>query len=116
MQALKDGKLEGNLKSATTTRENLSKDLVQATSEMTNKKSAHAAEVKALEAAKKVSKHLRLTVSFRPLVFLSTPYRGREGDGWGRLNFISITRTAGPRIDRLCWVWKEGSIQYDSLA
>lgn len=54
VQALKDGKLEKNLKSANVAREELSKELVQATSEMTNKKSALAAEVEALEAVKKV--------------------------------------------------------------
>eukprot|EP00903_Cladosiphon_okamuranus_P020312 g18637.t1 len=53
VQALKDGKLEKDLKSATATREELSKELVKATSEMTNKKSALAAEIKALEAVKK---------------------------------------------------------------
>lgn len=55
VQALKDGKLEKSLKSATAAREELSKELVKATSEMANKKSALAAEVKALEAVKKVS-------------------------------------------------------------
>lgn len=55
VQALKDGKLEKDLKKATAAREDLSKDLVQATSAMSNKKSDLAAEVKALEAVKKVS-------------------------------------------------------------
>lgn len=54
VQALKDGELEKNLKKATAAREELSKELVQATSEMTNKKSALAEEVKALDAVKKV--------------------------------------------------------------
>ncbi|CAM9477580.1 unnamed protein product, partial [Ectocarpus sp. 6 AP-2014] len=53
VQALKEGKLEKDLKEASAAREKLSKDLVQATSEMTNKKSALEAEVKALEAVKK---------------------------------------------------------------
>lgn len=55
VQALKDGKLEKSLKSATAAREELSKDLVKAASEMNNKKSALDEEVKALEAFKKVS-------------------------------------------------------------
>ncbi|CAM9426844.1 unnamed protein product, partial [Ectocarpus sp. 12 AP-2014] len=53
VQALKEGKLEKDLKEASAAREKLSKDLVQATSEMTNKKSALEAEVKALEAVQK---------------------------------------------------------------
>ncbi|CAM9840030.1 unnamed protein product [Ectocarpus sp. 8 AP-2014] len=53
VQALKEGKLEKDLKEASAAREKLSKDLVQATSEMTNKKSGLEAEVKALEAVKK---------------------------------------------------------------
>ncbi|CAN0229623.1 unnamed protein product, partial [Ectocarpus sp. 12 AP-2014] len=53
VQALKEGRLEKDLKEASAAREKLSKDLVQATSEMTNKKSALEAEVKALEAVKK---------------------------------------------------------------
>ncbi|CAM9771112.1 unnamed protein product, partial [Ectocarpus sp. 4 AP-2014] len=53
VQALKEGKLEKDLKEASAAREKLSKDLVQATSEMTNKESALEAEVKALEAVKK---------------------------------------------------------------
>lgn len=55
VQALKDGNLEKDLKKATAAREDLSKRLVQATSAMSNKKSDLAAEVKALEAVKKVS-------------------------------------------------------------
>lgn len=54
MQALKDGKIDKDVKNASANREKLSKDLVQATSEMTNKKTALQAEIKALEAVKKV--------------------------------------------------------------
>lgn len=54
VQALKDGKLDEAVKKATDSREQLSKALVQTTSEFTNKRSALDAEVKALEAVKKV--------------------------------------------------------------
>lgn len=55
VQALKEGKLDKAVKDATTAREALSKELVQATSEMTNKKTALGTEEKALEAVKKVN-------------------------------------------------------------
>lgn len=54
VQALKDGKLENDLKNSSAAREELSKEMVQATSEMANKRSTLEAEVKALEAVKKV--------------------------------------------------------------
>lgn len=55
VQALKEGTLDKAVKDASAVRENLSKDLVQATSEMTNKKSVLEAELAGLEAVKKVS-------------------------------------------------------------
>lgn len=54
VQALKDGKLGKEMKSASLACENLSKELVQVTSEMENKKTALSAEVAALEAMIKV--------------------------------------------------------------
>lgn len=55
VQALKEGTLDKAVKDASAAREKLSKDLVQATSEMTNKKSVLEAELAGLEAVKKVS-------------------------------------------------------------
>ncbi|CAM9911302.1 unnamed protein product [Pylaiella littoralis] len=63
VQALKDGKLEKDLKKASDAREELSKEMVQATSEMTNKRSALEAEVKALESAKKCEEESGAAVS-----------------------------------------------------
>lgn len=54
VQALRDGEVDKAVKSAATSRDHLSKELVQATSELTNKKTALETELKALEALKKV--------------------------------------------------------------
>ena len=62
--ALKEGKLDKALKDASALREKLSKDLVQATSELTNKKNARDADIKALEAIKQVRFYIMLHSSF----------------------------------------------------
>lgn len=54
VMAMKEGKLDKDLKEASASREKLSKDLVQATSELTNKKAARDADIKALEAIRQV--------------------------------------------------------------
>lgn len=72
VQGLKDGKLDEDLKDASAMREKLSKDLVQATSEMTNKKTALEDEVKALEAVKKASLFSSFSLSLSLYLFLFT--------------------------------------------
>lgn len=54
VQQLKDGELDKALKVAIEEREQLSKDLVQSTSEFSNQEKAKDAEVAALESIKKV--------------------------------------------------------------
>lgn len=58
VQALRDGKVDKEVKAAAAARESLSKELVQATSELTNKRQALEDDLHSLETLKKVSQAL----------------------------------------------------------